>query len=222
MACLADENVSQTSRGDVARWCADMAVVQLPVTRWLRAGASLAAGRSASAGAFFAPDLVQVIRGWRRKHRFDACIASASSLGPYLRLPELSGVRKLVDVMDVDSEKWRDYARTSRGPRSWLYGCEAAAVRRLEREILGLADAVTLVSQQEADLLRNVAGDGPIHAVKIGVDLNYFTPQDTAVEQRCVFVGSMDYRPNVDAVVWFCDHVWPKVLAQRPEARFAS
>jgi sugar transferase (PEP-CTERM/EpsH1 system associated) len=52
-----------------------------------------------------------------------------------------------------------------------------------------------------------------------GVDLEYFRPQpDQVLEQACVFVGALDYRPNVDAACWFCADVWPRVRQLRPGA----
>jgi sugar transferase (PEP-CTERM/EpsH1 system associated) len=78
---------------------------------------------------------------------------------------------------------------------------------------------VTLVSENEADLYRDVVPSGPVHAVSNGVDLDYFQPLTCAAgEDGCVFVGALDYRPNVDAACWFTQAVWPAVHARHPEA----
>jgi polysaccharide biosynthesis protein PslH len=136
-----------------------------------------------------------------------------------LRLAGLRDVPAVVDLVDVDSQKWFDYAAVSRRPLSWLYGAEGRRLRRLEASLPSWARAVTLVSEAEADLYRAFSMPGEVRAVSNGVDLEYFRPQPRhAVEPACVFVGALDYRPNVDAVSWFCTEVWPEVRCRRPLA----
>ena len=61
----------------------------------------------------------------------------------------------------------------------------------------------------------------PVSLVGNGVDLNYFRPMGDAKRPgSIVFTGVMDYLPNIDAVVWFCDEVLPLIHAQMPEASF--
>src|SRR5205814_4572832 len=50
-------------------------------------------------------------------------------------------------------------------------------------------------------------------------DLDYFRPQSPGREDGCVFVGQLDYRPNIDAVCWFCREIWPKIHHRRPQTK---
>jgi sugar transferase (PEP-CTERM/EpsH1 system associated) len=138
-------------------------------------------------------------------------------MAPYLRLPELRDLPAVVDLVDVDSQKWLDYAAAG-GPRAWLYRTEADRLRRLERGLASWARAVTVVSEAEAQVYRAFCPGGPVHVVTNGVDLEYFRPSCGPVEPACVFVGALDYRPNVDAVCWFCAEVWSAVRRRRPDA----
>jgi glycosyltransferase involved in cell wall biosynthesis len=54
------------------------------------------------------------------------------------------------------------------------------------------------------------------------VDFDYFHPNDDAAVRpnSCVFVGALDYKPNVDGVTWFCDNVWPTIVEKLPDAQF--
>jgi sugar transferase (PEP-CTERM/EpsH1 system associated) len=222
LACLADEPIGADIRPALAPYSQRVAIV--PVGHWSRRCrilGSLLAGRTASEGAFWAPALRGVLGDWCRDTRFDAVLASASSLIPYLRLPEMRGIPAMVDLVDVDSQKWLDYASAGRGPRSWLYALEGRRLRRLEQELPTWARAVTLVSEAEADLYRRFAAAGPVHAVCNGVDLDYFQPHPPATAPICVFVGALDYRPNVDGAVWFCQDAWPEIHRRRPDARLA-
>jgi sugar transferase (PEP-CTERM/EpsH1 system associated) len=220
LACLADEPVSREALLALGRLCARVAIVpHRGLARWLRGLGSLLRGCTVTEGVFSSPALRRVLRGWARETHFHAALASASSMVPYLRVPELKGVPAVVDLVDVDSEKWLDYAAESRGPAAWLYRVEGRRLRRLERELPRWARAVTLVSEAEAALYRRFAAPGAVLAVTNGVDLHYFHPMPAADEQGCVFVGALDYRPNVEGAVWFCREVWPELRRRDPQAR---
>jgi sugar transferase (PEP-CTERM/EpsH1 system associated) len=185
-------------------------------------------GRTVTEGAFSSPALAATVSEWARLTRFHAALASASSMVPYLRLSSLRGVPAVVDLVDVDSQKWLDYAAASRGPAAWLYRTEARRLRQLEQSLPDWTRAVTLVSTKEADVYRQFRSTGVAHAVPNGVDLDYFqpsamrAPDDSTgppLEQACVFVGALDYRPNVDAIRWFCREVWPELLRHCPVAK---
>jgi sugar transferase (PEP-CTERM/EpsH1 system associated) len=221
LAAVADEPVSGATRAELARYCRAVELVPAagPV-RWVRAAGSLLAGRSLSEGAFANPALVRVLARWAAEVRFEAAVVSASSLAPLLRRFGLARVPGFVDVVDVDSQKWFDYATAASGPRRWLYQLEGSRVRDLERSLPDWAAACTLVSRPEADLFDAIAGAGSATVATNGVDLDYFQPLAVGEEPACAFVGALDYRPNVDAAAWFATDVWPLVRAERPEAEF--
>ncbi len=220
LACLADEPVPVAALAALGRYCARVGIVRLGRwTRWASAFGSLVCGGTVTAGAFRSAGLRAVVRQWAAETAFDAVVASASSMVPYLRLPQLGGVPAVVDLVDVDSQKWFDYAAVTRRPLAWLYAAEGRRLRRLEGSLPSWARAVTLVSEAEADLYRGFCAPGAVRAVTNGVDLAYFRPRpQQAVEPACVFVGALDYRPNVDAACWFCEAAWPEVRRLRPRA----
>lgn len=219
LACLTDEVVPEETTAVLQGLCVRLAIVPLGKrTRWLRAGGSLVRGRTISEGAFHAPALVQVIQNWARETRFQVCLGSASSMVPYLRLKELQQVPAVVDLIDVDSQKWFDYAAAGEGLRAWLYRLEGRRVRAVERALPSWARAATLVSAAEVDLFQTFCPWDGVHVVTNGVDLDYFQPSAPAVaENGCVFVGALDYRPNVDAACWFARDVWPIIRRSHPE-----
>jgi sugar transferase (PEP-CTERM/EpsH1 system associated) len=221
LACLADEPVSAETTAALGDLCARVAVVPLGNwSRWLRAPGSLLSGRSISEGIFHSPGLVEVVRRWVGETSFHVSLASASSMVPYQRLDGLRQVPAVVDLMDVDSQKWLDYAAAERGIRARMYQTEGRRLRELEQTVPSWARAVTLVSDAEADLFRQFCSWDGVHAVTNGVDLDYFRPADPPPpEDGCVFVGALDYRPNVDGACWFSKEVWPQIRRRHPEAR---
>ena len=141
----------------------------------------------------------------------------SSAMAQYVLGSGFTGMRRVVDLVDVDSDKWRQYASKRRWPMSWIYRREADCLLGFEREISGIFDATLLVSEEEAELFRTLAPEvaDRVFALRNGVDLEAFDiqrayPNPYAADRRhLVFTGAMDYWPNVDAVVWFAEKVFP-------------
>lgn len=222
LATLADEPFHAESARALDDLCAAVSVHKItPAARRVRSAWSLARGRTATEGAFQSPSLARTVDDWARRVPFGLAIASSSGMAHHLRRASLRDVPALVDLVDVDSQKWLDYARFSRGPARWLYRLEGVRLRRVERAIPSWAIGALLVSRAERDLFGSFHDATGIHVVENGVDLEALAPREGAVEEprSCVFVGALDYRPNVDAIRWFCGEVWPELLRRRPDSR---
>ncbi|MHB0917649.1 MAG: TIGR03087 family PEP-CTERM/XrtA system glycosyltransferase [Thiobacillus sp.] len=136
--------------------------------------------------------------------------------------------RRVLDMVDVDSDKWTQYAPTQRWPLSWLYAREGRKLAAWEARVAQDFDATLLVSHAEAALLqqRAPAAQHKIGAFENGVDADYFSPARDYPDpyppgvQGVVFTGAMDYWPNVDAVSWFAERIFPAVRAAVPGAQF--
>ena len=136
--------------------------------------------------------------------------------------------RRVLDMVDVDSDKWTQYAPTQRWPLSWLYAREGRKLAAWEARVARDFDATLLVSNAEAALLqqRAPAAQHKIGAFENGVDAEYFSPARDYPNpyppgvQGVVFTGAMDYWPNIDAVSWFAERIFPAVRAAVPGAQF--
>jgi sugar transferase (PEP-CTERM/EpsH1 system associated) len=219
LACLADEGVSEEAAEVLRAQCARVAILRQGPLRWGRALTSLLRGRSITEGAFRSPLLEDTIRRWATDTPFAAALTSASGLAPYLGMPELRHTPCHIDSVDMDSQKWLDYAAAGRGWRRWLYRLEGRRLRALEGRLPARARAVIFVSEAEARLYRQLCAAGRVCAIPNGVDLDYFQPQAGEIEPACVFVGALDYHPNIDAACWFCHEVWPFIRERHKQAR---
>ena len=221
LATLADEPVPGESLAVLRRTATRVACIPIGgISRKFSAFTSLMVGRSISQGMFQSVELKRIVREWSREIRFDFALASASSVAPYLRVPELVNASKCVDFVDVDSRKWFDYAEASSFPKSALYSLEGRRVRKLEDEICGWADGATLVSDAETALFNEGRKVGRANVVTAtnGVDLDYYRPDESAPNDNSLaFVGAFDYKPNVDGAVWFAREIWPRLRAEHPD-----
>lgn len=220
VAC-ADEPVSPETLATLRSLCRQVELVPIdPWQRWLRAGLSFLGGRSITVGAFHSPAIDAAIARIARSTAIDRVLTSSSAFAQALRHPSLNHIPAWVDLIDVDSQKWRDYAQARRGPKAWIYGAEARRLEALEAELATCTRGVFVVSETEADLLRAFCPSARVEAIGNGVDVDFFAPREVPTRPDIVFVGVLDYLPNVDAAVWFGREIWPAIHAARPDSRF--
>jgi len=224
LAFLAEQPPPRPTMEVLERLCRRVAAVPLGRhSRWAHAAWSLLAGRTATEGLFFCRDLRRIVRRWAERTRFDAAFVFCSSMVQYLDAPGLAGVPAIVDLVDVDSQKWFDYAEHAWPVGRLLFRLEGRRLRRLEASLPDRAAAVTVVSEHEAGLFRAFCPTDRLHVIPNGIDLDFFRPGESPVApeaESCVFVGALDYKANLDGVAWFCREVWPRVRQRHPRAVF--
>ena len=153
-------------------------------------------------------------------------LAFSSGMAQYL-MPHAQ-LRRVIDFVDIDSDKWRQYADKKTWPMRWVYRREARTLFDYERSTTQAFNASTFVSAAEAALFKQLAPDcaDKVYSFSNGVDTDYFSPAHhfsspyAADEQVLVFTGAMDYWPNVDAVIWFANAIWPALRRRYSTARF--
>ena len=128
-------------------------------------------------------------------------------------------VPRIMHFGDLDSLKWRQYAKRSRAPLRWIYEIEEQRLLGYERCIAQtFSRALVHTAIEKRDFERLIPG---VRVTMVGNGVDLDCSQSAGEAKRpgsMVFTGVMDYRPNVDAVVWFCDEILPIVQAEIPEA----
>ncbi|WJG10446.1 TIGR03087 family PEP-CTERM/XrtA system glycosyltransferase [Aliiglaciecola sp. LCG003] len=140
----------------------------------------------------------------------------------------LDKLHQVVDFVDVDSDKWRQYAENKKGLAKWVYAREHRKLQRFENNVAAQSAHSLFVSDPEAALFKQQIGPevhGRIQGMLNGVDTAFFDPDSNfePLENEqvdVVFTGAMDYWANVDAVSWFVKFVWPLVRQRHPKAQF--
>ena len=192
LVSLADEPVSSGTLAKLNGLCETVEIVPSSgKRRWLRAGRSLLLGRSLSEGLFADPALDATLARLAKATAWDASLVSASSLTPYQQRHGLPAKPRFVDLVDVDSQKWFDYADAASGPKHALYSLEGHRVRKLEKEIAQWATATFIVSPAECGVFDSFAHAGAGSVATNGVDLDFFQPRlEVRTRPVCAFVGT--------------------------------
>lgn len=210
----------------LGRWCREVKAIPLrPLPARISSLTGLLHAEPLTLVYYRHAEMEAWVQNLRLRGDIDAVVVSSSSMGPYsvgFKGPVL------VDLIDVDSAKWSEYARKRPWPLSWLFAREGRTLLEYERVVVKSSTGSFLVTQQEVDLLQRMAPDltGRVVAMGNGVDANFFLPDSTLVspyardEIPLVFTGAMDYWPNVDAVTWFASDMLPALRAKWPALRF--
>lgn len=227
LGSVADEPWGSSEIQALEANCKEVKVFRLPAKgRWIRAGLGFLCQQSVTQGAFYSKELALQVRNWTQEP-FDAAVVFCSSMGQYIDQFQNRPKKILVDLVDVDSQKWIDYTQSTFGLKQWVFATEARRVARLEKQLSQAADALSVVSQDEADIFRKIHPELHCHAFGNGVDYEYFSPTSLDPESyatiRCgnphmVFIGVLDYFPNVQGLEWFCRQIMPRIRDQFPQA----
>jgi len=189
----------------------------------------LAKGQSLSVANFYDKNLQLKFDHFLSNNTVDAILCSASSMAEYVfKSKAIDTLDKksllIMDFMDVDSDKWGQYKQSSSFPMSMIYAREQYLLSKYEKRTVEQFDACYLIAQAEVTLFnQQVIQSDKVQVMGNGLDTTAFYPaKDKKANPYTIFLftGVMDYKPNVDAVVWFTEKCWGDIIKQHPRARF--
>lgn len=158
--------------------------------------------------------MYQGIEKLAREQHYDAMVCDF--LVTAINFPELE--KAALFQHNVESVIWKRHAENAANPlrRSYfrqqerkMFAFEASACRR--------AAQVIAVSKKDAETMNDLFG---VHAADVptGVDIDHFRPSGAAQERNgLVFIGSMDWMPNIDGVRWFAQEALPIIRRRRKD-----
>jgi polysaccharide biosynthesis protein PslH len=152
---------------------------------------------------------------------YDRIFVYCSAMAQYV--DSVEGIPIVTDLVDVDSDKWTQYATFTRFPFSAIYRREGRALARYERRICEKSGAVVVTTEREARLVRNISPAARVHVIPNGVDTEFFSRSAVppeAVAPVVGFTGDMSYFPNQEAVKYFARKVLPLIRDSVPETGF--
>src|SRR5262249_6327889 len=153
---------------------------------------------------------------------YDLIFVFCSSMAQYV--PQPSPCPTIIDFVDADSRKWIQYAKLAHMPLSWLYSSEGKRLAQYEASVFSRFTYSIVATQQEAAEL----GGGGLPAHVIGNGVKYIPRTEghelpesiRRLQPYILFLGTMSYWPNVDAVTYFADEIYPLIRRNHPSAQF--
>ncbi len=176
---------------------------------------------------FYSPQYATLLRELILEEHFDLIQCEAIEIACYLPLAKQWGTSKICfDTFNAEAELQRAIFLIERqNPRRWLHAIYALIqtrrIARYEKQLCRLADCVLAVSPEDASFLSQYRDDQKTYVVPSGIFVDDYADISTDISLKqpsIVFTGKMDYRPNIDAMLWFTQSVWPHILRAFPQA----
>jgi polysaccharide biosynthesis protein PslH len=138
-------------------------------------------------------------------------------MGHYASIPKTKGIPALLRQQNVETIVWERLAERGRGLISLYSKIQALKMRQYEKLICEQVDACLAITQVDSQTLRRMSSQISTFVVPVGVDLDVYSPTNEVEKPfNLVYVGSMDYYPNEDAILWFTTKILPMIKAQIP------
>lgn len=179
----------------------------------------------------YSPTFADRLRHLLATNQFDVVQIEGIELARYLDAIRVAnkGVKIVFDNHNAETELQRRNMQTDwRQPRRWPAAAyswvQVGRLARFERWACVGADWVTAVSETDQRHLQSLISQSPnlpISTIPNCIDIAEYQTPMSSIPFDLVFSGKMDYRPNVDAVLWFADEVWPQILTARPSTTWA-
>jgi sugar transferase (PEP-CTERM/EpsH1 system associated) len=218
--CLGDGDRDLDNMAGLSDYAKSVTAVPVGgLTMKLRMLKGLIGGQPLSVAALDEAKLHAAIRQKFSQLQPDLIIVYSSNVAQFAE--QFPHTPRIMQFGDLDSLKWHEYAEHSRPPLRWIYAIEESRLLAYERLIAHSFSQASVHTEAERRDFEKLIPGVPVAVVGNGVDLDYFRSAGLVKQPAStVFTGVMDYRPNVDSVVWFCREVLPLVRAEIPDANF--
>jgi len=224
LVCLADQKHDLDYQSVLLRWCKSVYVEYLsPKKAKIRSLPWLLSSLPLSVPYFYRRSLQKHVDRLLEQEDIKTVFCFSSAMGEYVRRSKAPDMQKkllVLDYCDLDSDKWRQYSKSTSWPMSWIYAREASTLLMYEQKANEIFDHSIFISRAEADLFSPFAPEPErISVMPNGVDHQFFSsPPKAGLSDPpvLVFTGAMDYQANVDGVVWFCKTALPELQKRFP------
>ncbi len=165
------------------------------------------------------PEMERTITSLRASHCYDAVVCDF--LAPAPNISSLSGA--ILFQHNVETMIWRRHAESAPDAAQKLYfELQAKRMFAYEKYVCGSVRHVIAVSPVDAQAMRDLFGLAEVSHIGTGVDVEYFSPPDPPPPAAgLIFLGSMDWLPNIDAVRYFVGEILPLIHRRYPEVPVA-
>jgi sugar transferase (PEP-CTERM/EpsH1 system associated) len=191
-----------------------------PVLRRLSAG--LLSWRPLIQSMHYDRNLGKEFRRLTSQESYDIIHVEFSFMAPYLAfISPRSQAKKVLSLHNVESLRFARELQFAHGLRRLALLSDRILFKRWEQRSLRQFDGILVVSPSELAWVKEYSPARDVELIPNGVDTEFYSlapapPEDHSV----VFTALMNYPPNIDAVVWFCDEILPILRSKHPEVCF--
>jgi glycosyltransferase involved in cell wall biosynthesis len=157
-----------------------------------------------------------------KEDNFDIVQLEGLYLLPYIKIiRKLSDAKIVFRAHNIEHEIWnRIVFNTHNIIRKKYLQILAKRINKLELDSLNSYDLLIPITKRDAKILNDLGNNKPFHVCPSGLDIEKATVSNTYTHHSLFFIGSLDWIPNREGLLWFIENVWTKINNKEPELKF--
>lgn len=170
---------------------------------------------------FIHQDFEEALMRKLKNTHFDVVLLESLFMIPYLGvIREHSQAKVVLRAHNMEHLIWERLSLQEKNPfKKWYLRLLTTRLKRFEIEALNKVDGIAAMTLEDIALFRQTGCTQPVHLCPVGLNMADY-PVAADSEQDLVFhLGAMDWRPNLEGVMWFLSDVWPRIRSKVPHAR---
>ncbi len=167
----------------------------------------------------FAGKIVSILN----KSKFDIIQLEGLYLTPYIKtIRQYSEGIITLRAHNIEHEIWKRIADNEKNLfRKKYLKILAARIRRFETDSLNTYDLLLPITNRDAEILNNLGNRKPFKVIPAGINIERLGYSDRKLNLKSLFfIGSLDWIPNQEGLLWFLEMIWPNITAKNPGAEF--
>ena len=178
--------------------------------------------RSYNISRFITKEFEQLLGRLLDEKEFDLVLFDGLFVAPYVDLVRnRTSAKLLLRQHNVEYRIWTTLAESTGNLLKKRYlNLLASRLRKFEEQALNRFDGIIALTKQDKADFEQMGCIKPVHVSPVGIELNNTVPKGKPLPKSVFHLGAMDWQPNQQAMLWFIDRVWPKVVQKDTGAIF--
>ncbi len=202
--------------------CFKLVKVNARISKWEALGNFLFSGKPYNATRFidklFEKELIKLLK----EIKFDIVQFEGLYVCPYIPVARKYSDAKIVyRAHNIEYEIWERTSELSRGCRKWYLKNLSRRIKKFEEGILNGYDLLVPITERDGTILDRLGNKKPRHVSQTGIDSSVLIPNAKTLEYPSLFhIGSLEWAPNQEGIVWFIENCWPAIHNRFPQLKF--
>lgn len=209
------------ARSELDKYCRFASVNIQTDVRPFKAFLNLFTRKSYNVERFYNKDFELLVEKYLRENAYDLIQLEGTYAAPYtpVVMKHRNYARVVLRQHNVEHQIWQRLASSSSNYLTkWYLNLLARRLQRFEEAHLNQYDALIAITDDDAARFREMGCRIPVHVAPAGIDTGLWSPSADGIHPGKLYhLGSLEWRPNRDAVEWLLDEVWPLVLEKNPD-----
>jgi len=166
----------------------------------------------------FEKELIKLLKG----KQFDVIQLEGLYVCPYIPvIRKYSNAKIVYRAHNIEHEIWERTAAMAKGWEKIYFRILSRRIKKLEKGMMNRYDLLVPITERDGKILDKLGNKKPRHVSQTGIDSSVLIPNSKKLKHPTLFhIGSLDWTPNQEGLIWFLEKCWPKINDKFPELKF--